>query len=470
VAIASRDAAAAGPLAPRLRWLWLSESQPAERKLAWQIVAAHLNGRSRQPVIARPPIVLSTGEHRAPERMPDAEWAKASLVVCNLDDYGISASAWDGLGHQDPYFHATVVEHWPGGNDRNGRYWAAGNYTVLAAAPWIAETAEAKAAIKSLLELTQCRTPVLRADNFIWQTAIQADRQVGYYGLLGVTKRDDYLRLIGLDLKSSQAFTPEALAVIANSGVARQPRRLARYAALGGGAWATFDNELATNEFNPLRFLNGTFKHKAEEWFGLLPNGMWAVGLFAADGTRQDSAPDFVGFDRFAHSNDGRIHVGLSCFRCHATAGLQDFKDSVKNLYAFPQVLQSPSSAKAIEVQQKYFQAITGKIKRDRETYAEALAEACGMTPPDYAKALSAYFARYDAPVTAEQAAAELGVPLETMLARFDAMRKSPAGLDNSLGFFTVEGAKREPLPRFQWIEIYPVGQLALRGLVQWPK
>lgn len=470
VRAAARDAAQAGPAAAHYRYLWLAESRPAERRAAFQILSAHVNSLSRQPLVSPPAIVLADGQAVAANQLAgEAQWAAAVLLRVDLEDYLFERFTWDGLSDQDPYFSVSVVEHWPGGNDRNGKYWPAGNYRSRATAPWLAETVEDAAAIKQLVELTQARAPLLRADNFLWQTAIQAERTVGYYGLLGIAKRDDYLRVVGLDLKASRQFSPEFLAVITNSGVAREPRRIARFPSLGGAVYATFDNKAALNEANPIRFLNGGFKHQAEEYFGTLPNGFWAVGLFAANGDRQESAPDFVGFDRHTESNDGRIHVGLSCFRCHAAAGLQDFKDSVKNLYGFPQVLQTPSAAKALEVKQRYFQAIAGRMKRDREVYAEALRAASGLTPEQYARTLSTYFARYDAPVTVEAAAAELGVTPAVLLAKLEAARAAAPGLDNTLGFFTVEQARREPVPRQQFNEVYGLAQLALRGLSAWP-
>jgi hypothetical protein len=292
--------------------------------------------------------------------------------------------------------------------------------------------------------------------------------------LLGVKNRADFQKLVGLDLKSSQAFSPELLAAVLNSGVSIQPRRIARYASLGGGVWQTFDAKQAINEFNPLRFLNGGYKHDAEEFFGQLPNGHWAVLLCDKDGKLQDSAPDFIGGDSNAHGNDKRIHAGpLSCLGCHSNGGLRDIRDSVRNVYTLPQVLQTNPLAdqrnilkKLLEARQHYFQAIEGRIKRDREVFAGALAQSSGLKSEEYARELRTYFARYDAPLTPERAAQELDTSKAVMLASFDAARKTPFGLDPSLAIFF----SGEPLPRTQFNEVYNIGQLTLRGLTAWPK
>ena len=469
VALADADVATV-PAAGRqfVRYLWLTEKTAAEKQRAWQAVSSHLNKTSRSPLITQPLVVLKDGSVAAAHQLPPGNWADAALLRLGVTDYSYNRKTWDRLAVHDPVFHVEITHYFAATPTS-----AAGNYKVMAAAPWLAETEQQRAAIKRLIEYTQSKAPILVAANFVWQTAIQDKRAVGYYGLLEVKNRADFEKLAGFDRKAAADYAPEALAAVMNSGVSQEPRRVERNQALGGGVYVTYDVKVALNEFNPLRFLNGGFKHNAEEWFVLLPNGMWGVGLFDDKGVRQDKAPDFVGFDRYAHSNDGAIHVGLSCFDCHSRegdAGLQPIRNSIKNLYSLPQVLKSPDVVRAVAVQQHYFQFIDGKMRRDRETFTEAVKLANGLTPKQDAEVLRRYFAAYDAPVTVEQAAWELGVTPETMLRFFDAMRKHPkAGLDNVLGFFTLEGPNREPVPRAQWNATYNVAQLAMRGLVAWP-
>lgn len=470
-AVALADADVAGlpaSLRPSVRYLWLTEKTAAEKKKAWQAVSSHANKTSRSPVVVQPLVVLKDGTVAAAHELPPGNWDDARLLRLGVADYGYQRKTWDSLATQDPVFHVEITHFFAATATS-----AAGNYRVMAAAPWLAETEQQRAAIKRLIEYTQSKTPILTAANFVWQTAIQDKRTVGYYGLLEVKNRTDFEKLAGFNRKAAADYAPEALAAVMNSGVSQEPRRVERNQALGGGVYVTYDVKIAKNEFNPLRFLNGGFKHNAEEWFILLPNGMWGVGLFDDKGVRQDKAPDFVGYDHNAHSNDGAIHVGLSCFDCHSRtgdAGLQPIRNSIRNLYSLPQTLKSPDAVRATAVQQHYFQYVDGKMRRDREIFTEAVKQANGLTPQEDATLLRRYFAAYDAPVTVEQAAYELGVSSETMLKFFDAMRKHPkAGLDNVLGFFTLDEKNREPVPRSQWNAAYNVAQLTLRGLVAWP-
>lgn len=470
VALADADAAAMPAVArPLARYLWLTERTAAEKRKAWQAVSSHLNKTSRSPRIVQPLVVLKTGQVCTAGELLPGNWDDAALLRIGYTDYGYNRKTWDRLAFQDPVFHVELLHYFEATPTS-----AAGNYRVAAAAPWLAETPAQQASIRRLIEYTQSKAPILVAANFVWQTAIQEGRDVGYYGLLEIKNRADFEKLAGFNRKAAADYAPEALAVVMNSGVSREPRRLERNRALGGGVHVTYDVKVAKNEFNPLRFLNGGFKHNAEEWFILLSNGMWGVGLFDDKGATQNSAPDFVGFDRYTHNNDGRIHVGLACFDCHSRegeAGLQPIPNSIRNLYSLPQVLKSPDAKRAVGVQDQYFQYIDGEMRRDRERFVEALKLANGLSAKEDALLLRAYFAQYDAPVTAEQAARELGVSLDTMLMRFDAMRKAPGpvGLDNILGFFTLAPEKREPVPREQWNSTYNVAQLALRGLVAWP-
>lgn len=480
VALAAADAKAIGLAAQRHRYLVMIGKTAKERESEWRILSGHLNTLSRQPVIQPPVVVLQSGQPKGPA---DA-WTLARLLRVNLDDYGYSPSSWDQLGFQSPIYSTVLTETVLVTTDQSGRWFRfAGDKQwtreaawtgprqrqTLGTAPWLVEDAASLASLTQLVQLTQARVPMLSADNFVWQTAIQADRRVGYYGMLGVKNRGDFFKLVGLDVKSSTAFSPEALAAVYNSGVAQQPRRIARYVTLGGSAWATFDNQQAVDQANPLRFLNGGFTHKAEEWFAHGSNGIWKNLLCDANGKLQDSAPDFIGYDHFATSNDGRIHVGLSCSRCHINGGLQDVRDSVRNLYTLPQVLVSPSLRALTDARQHYFQEITGKIKRDRAIHEEAIQQATGLKHEEYAKALSNYFAAYDRPVTVAQAAEELGVTEQEFMLRLDAARKTPQGLDPVLSMFTVDPIRREPVPRWQWLEAYNLAQLAMRGYQQWP-
>jgi hypothetical protein len=118
--------------------------------------------------------------------------------------------------------------------------------------------------------------------------------------------------------EEGQQVRREVAAIVARSGVANFPRQVFREQALTGGRWETRD-QIADNkdERNALRQLDWRTTSRgvrdlrvpAQRPVLLLPG--------RRPGERQDSAPDGIGPDKTAPGNDGKIHVGLSCVRCH---------------------------------------------------------------------------------------------------------------------------------------------------------
>lgn len=460
VAVAAADLRRLPPaLQVTTRFLSLHAIPVADREKAVRVLSFHCNGLSRESDIVPPALV-------------------GNLVLrVSLADYDWPAEVWEKLF--DPCFHvkiepqivhATRAVPWPGGTwPGDGKHYAAGSFTyhpkvagagrATALAPWLplAEAAD-------LVNLTQSQSPIVRADWFLWQTAIQADRTPGYYDFIGVKDKKDFDKLVGFDAKlAKDARRVELLEAVATSTVTLQPRRIGIFPAISGNYFQTFDSRQAVDEHNPLRILNGGFKFDAQEVFGHLPNGLMAWGLFDDKGVRQDAAPDFIASDSTAHGTDRRVHSGLSCIRCHLpNAGIQPVDGWARNLFTGGIKLQSPDYDKLRDLRQKYLRDLEGPMEDSRRTYTRSILQACGMKPPELGAAYGKMFADHDAPVTLARAARDAGVEpqrLENALALYV---KTTGALDTVAAAFISK--RKGGIRPEQYFETIPTIQLALRG------
>lgn len=358
--------------------------------------------------------------------------------------------------------------------------------TITSAAPWVSNTRELVKAQAYLAKATESkelsygsRATVLDGLWFLYQTAVQSERSAdnpGYYQMLGIRNQHDYERLVAFNARVLVNRRP-VLEAVARSGVARQPRRISREDV---GYWRTFDNKTAVNLNNPLRVLNGELKFNAVEAFGTLPNGLWATALFAGNdplggakaGDLQDSAPDFVGFDRTTSSNNGRIEVYLSCIRCHNDGGLRDIeRPFARDTFRKPFQLQSPIHRKFIELRQNYLRSYLPLFERDRRRYQLALYEVNGWEPKAMARELKETWREYvDRPVYTPRAAAMLGVTEKQFQAAVLRTVKPTDGgqgsVDTPLASYgrDEKESKANALSYDQWLEAFPLAQFVLSG------
>ena len=427
-----------------VRYLSLHNITPAQREQVTHIVSLHCNGLSRESDIVVP-VAVDPGK---------------GLLRIYLYDYDWPASVWDKLA--DPVFVTQIetkseVVPWPGGVwPDDGKHYAAGSFTVrrnvkkAALAPWLGAANAAE-----LANLTQSQCPIVRADWFVWQTAIQADRNVGYYDFIGVKNKKDFDGLVGYDEKlQKSARRVELLEAVADSTVTLQPRRIGAFPAISGWYWQTFDSRQSVNDHNPLRILNGGFKFDAQEVFGHLPNGMLAWGLFDDKGVRQDSAPDFIASDSTAPGTDRRVHTGISCMRCHLpNSGINPVDGWARNLFTGALKLQSPDYEKLRELRQKYLRDLEGPMDDSRRTYARAIAQATGgMKPAEAGVAYGDLFSAYDRAVSLERAARDIGTTPEKLTTALKASLLRTGSVDTVAASFL--GAKPRGIPIHQYHEI----------------
>ncbi len=357
----------------------------------------------------------------------EAELAKlrrvtATLYAVQKDDYGWQEKLFDALALEDPYFHVRIrltagsygKAYFPAAayaKDSKAGWFEVGPATatqdVSAIAPWLPAYDAAE-----LVALTQTAAPLLRLDWFLSRVAIQAGRKgTGYYDVLQIKKRADFDKIIGFDRKESQRIRREVAGIVARSGVSNFPRQIFAEQALTGPRIETRDSlDDNADARNALRQLDDDFKRQAEETFGHLPNDLYIVGLFNAAGDTQESAPDKIGSDKTAPGNDGRIHVGVSCFRCHVE-GMRAVDDWARKVFSGSLKLSSPDPEKARRLHQLYLGDLQGKLDESVGRYTRALKKCNGLTPAENAKIIARVWESYvERNVLPADAAAEFGI------------------------------------------------------------
>jgi hypothetical protein len=482
VALAAADAATLAPsVQVQARWLSLHNLPAASRAEAAQILGGHLNSLSREPDVVRPVPV-----------------ARGMLLRISTEDYGSAfAVAWEKLADQEPYFHVTTLSatedeyeevtvefgFWvtPAGEKYTGRKRAEKDtwertrlekerrkkpkVKTGRLAPWLLRTPKEKAALEYLIGVTESDSPIITAEWFVVQTAIQDQRKPGYYDFLGVKDEATFQRLVGYTERDiDPSFLREVRESVAVSGVTLQPRAIERKEKVGGALWRTRDIRVAKDKSNPLRVLDDKLVFDATEQYGHLSNGLWAMFLGNAKGERQDSAPDFIASDSTAPHNDRRVHIYLSCARCHSASGLQEIDGWVRGvLNAPPNFLAAADIKEAKRLRQQYVRRLEPHLVADRKRYSDALLEATGgLTPEKYASGLALLWkTQAEDAVTVDRAARDLGCSVKELQ---DALAAQGAAVDPTLSAFRLP--KPRPISLGSWQESYALAQLAIGGKV----
>lgn len=392
----------------------------------------------------------------------------ADLAALTLDSYGWSTKTREKLAKIEPYFHvpAVVVKSiwWEAGPGYSAG-WYDTKVTTAIPAPWL-DPKE----VAALYALTQSECPLVRADWWATQVARQLslnNRQtgVGYYDWLNLKKRDDFDKLVVFDQKKSILIGRDQRAALERSGVAYHDRQIEIFQALTGGYYRTLDADASDGKSNALNNLQpGTFKHKAEELYAPLPNGLFAFFLCNDKGERQDSAPDFISGDTspLNTSRDLRIHAGLSCVRCHVE-GLRPIDDWVRRTFQPPVFLNVADRKLFLDTQRQFFSDLNERLETDRAVYARALAKTNGLTPAQNAKAVAKLWDWYvERPRGPAEVAAEIGVDEKRLVAAL----KNYAEKKRLLTPIALAGLLRDkpiPLRIEHWEELVPIVQEIMR-------
>jgi hypothetical protein len=402
------------------------------------------------------------------------------LLALNTVNYGRRFHrVWERLAEFDPYYHLEIRKKSQRSSGKRRSPDVPGKprpkrkkrarKKIFALAPWLDATQSAELAGR-----THTQVPVVRADWFARTVLINADRgRVGYYSFLGVKNRADVERLAGLDRRKARDLRREVAAILRRSGVAQNNRQIFRFGAVDSGFWQTldvFDN--SKKRRNAIRNLDEDFQHDAEEIYFVLANDLFGYALAAVNGDLQDSAPDKVGPDTTSTSNDGRIHVFLSCVRCHRE-GLRPINDYSRRLYSNSVTLTVLRDHKNLNrLKQLYLRPLEDFIDRDRDRYARATWRLTGLKTREVARGYRRLWKwANDDDVSLDQAARELGVPPKYVVTVLRKIAKSPSYGQAGVGFLDPVLAaflpdKPHKLLRDHFEESYPLLQTHLKGYI----
>lgn len=437
-------------------YFWFGDIPEAERPMYLLAFAGHLHQLSTEPSLAAFPQVVTQ----------DYSVARIYFV-----DYGWSLDFVQRFTKADPLREYWVkIEHlnyaWPGGVWADGKHYAKDAFTV-----------------------SEKTVPVVSASWFVWQTAIQDERDPGYLDALGLKSRDDMDALSGFSAdvnKKAKRF--DLIDVPEFSGVNRKYLRNAFFQGVSGRTRAGTDDFL-----KPIRFANPLQPRTefseagdAQEWIFPLPNDFPGYFLNDKKGKAQAAAPDFVGFDRStpSTSNDGKIHVGISCLRCHfregvwgkGSAAIIDFVPHFRKAASLGFNQGSPDYLRKLQFEREYLRHFGDEIVIMRLRFQVAIITATGLTADDWAMRLTTWFEKYDYGATAEEAEALLGcgpndiiattpngqrVPGKLLTDTMAAFAAKVGTLDNTLALF-AQGLR---IPRDNFHEIYPTLRATWEGM-----
>lgn len=341
---------------------------------------------------------------------------------------------------------------------------------ILAPGPFLAlepNKEEQGATIAKLIELTQNKVPVARADWFItfatWPPL--------YYELIGLKLKEDpkdktkqvflekdFEVLAKVDLKLAEE---DILAGIADTKIVTLHNRIIQRfntvtGLTGGYYWRSKDTDTGIDDEDYLNTITdfANPKIKAQEIITNARNGLHFYALTDANGILLSVAAANIaiqGDQMPVKWQDKQIYAGRNCMTCHA--GGQIFvKDKVRIIAQDKIGLFIADKTKDQEVAIKVREAFSPKIKPiidvDNLKYTTAVKEITGLDSLVVGKIFEDIVQTYYYEVvTLEKAALECGIPPEKLLA----MLKEGVGLDYSLTAFLQnppEGTSRIPWER----------------------
>lgn len=235
---------------------------------------------------------------------------------------------------------------------------------------------------KDVAMLSGSDLPYLRADWFV----VTATQPTLYHRLLDIpmSLRELEHRL-DVDLKGDFLNGNLQRSGYAKSGVSKQNRLLERHTSRNTPYfWISWDFLPRKAKGDLLRFPLGpvfeghpyrkqAFEHDGGEIIWSLPNGLQAYMLVQADGSRIDSGPVEVVFDRSAVLGTPSILNGISCMYCHREGMISDFRDELRDA----ETLGGDARMKVLELHPTH-EAMQRLVRQDQETFLRAVDKAIG--------------------------------------------------------------------------------------------
>lgn len=203
-----------------------------------------------------------------------------------------------------------------------------------------------------------------------------------------------------------------------------------------GYFWITRDSFALRIGSDPLEHPSGDFQHDGSEAIvgvekissRTLQRGTVQYYLLT-DGTGQlvNSAPVRLVEDATRFGNRAEITTWGSCLQCHVE-GIRPLDTNalteLHTQYDIYTIASSPSSAAALsalaDIRRFHFGSLKRTIQRNQEDYAEGIRLHTGWTSQELIEAVQTIVAKYDADVTLEAAAIELGTTPELLRSKVE--------------------------------------------------
>jgi len=353
---------------------------------ARRVASFVLNSLSDRATIVRPEVVEGSG---------------GRLLRLRLGWYGIEPAAWEAMvAGVERYWHLRTEVIDP----KSGKV-----RVVMTDGGWVG--LEVAAEVRGLSGSVGA---LIRLDSMV-VAATNTGTGGFYYVLARVPAREsEFLAAIGVDAKVIGELRGDVGANVIRSGVTQKLRRVVRRQGPLGGAWQTYDVARNTAERDPLRN-PFEFEYDAGEHIAARANGLHWFALYDQQGKRQETVPDVVAKDASDVHGSGIIRPMVSCVRCHVEDGLRGVPNDQRKLLRGQVELYAERERDAERLAGFYGGDLEKRLRRDREDYEGAVAEATGgMSGGEVAGALGQMVWRYvDELVTPEQGARELGVTVE---------------------------------------------------------
>ncbi len=373
---------------PYTRYLSLYNIPVEQRGAATDVTSFVLNSVSRTAPLTRPIVVNGT---------------QGRLLRISLRPYGLPADPWESAASRDPYWHLRTRVLNANHSSKSSPPVTTDVYTD---GGWLDLHAAA-----TLRQQTHSGGALLRADHFLTLATTTLDEGL-YYELAGIPGNEGaFLKQLGIDLDTIDKLHADEGANMLFSRVTFKVRRIVRRQGPLGGVWQTYDVKASTPERDPLRN-PFAFVFDAGEYIVAKKNGLHLYALFDNQGARQDSVPDVIAKDTSDPKGSGIVVPMISCVRCHVEDGLRPVANDQRQLVREPLEARFERPDHAERFAAFYLTHLEKRLQRDRDDYAEAVAQCTGgRTTREIASLLGQMIAAYaDQPVTTTVAAVELGV------------------------------------------------------------
>lgn len=389
----------------RIRYLDMSDLPRQLLPAGISALTFGCNSASRAPVVSVPRAVPNTDNR---------------VFWIDLDWYQWTATCWEKISLEDPYFREPLVPS----NSTGLTYMRQYGGNAIIRGSWF---------LYYTFDTTQ----------FLGKNEQRADSAFYYqlvYGGPGPKTAAEFENAWKVDFTVLKDFPFDQGAVVDEnkSGVSYQNRVLWRVRTVLGTYWRTYDVFRSVGDQD---FVENPFPREFDAGEHIMIDAKGAQFYLLTDGkgNRVEQADPRLVHDDV--SGNKVLLTASSCIHCHDVGILPTSNaiarniDRGANIYGY-------GKERAARIRQFYLGDLPRRIQDDQIAYADFIANCNGLTPQENTASFSRVRRWYAAPVNQAQAAREIGVTPDVLA---DALA---TGTKGRLGMMALEGT---PIPRATW-------------------